>query len=95
MQKENGNSIYNLDKLGLYLEDSRYYYKQGNLKKLNEQLKMATKIISNIKDINIILNAEMTSLDIFDINIIGNNIERVNNKLLACETAMKENNFFL
>lgn len=38
MQKENGNSIYNLDKLGLYLEDSRYYYKQGNLKKLNEQL---------------------------------------------------------
>lgn len=37
----------------------------------------------------------MTSLDIFDINIIGNNIERVNNKLLACETAMKENNFFL
>lgn len=37
----------------------------------------------------------MTSLDIFDINIIGNNIERINNKLPACETAMKENNFFI
>lgn len=37
----------------------------------------------------------MTSLDIFDINIIGNNIERINNKLPVCETAMKENNFFI
>lgn len=95
MQKKNGNSIYNIDKLGFHLDYARHYYQQGNIKKLNERLKIATKIISNIKDINVVLNAEMTSLDIFDINIIGNNIERVNNKLLACETAMKENNFFI
>ena len=95
MQKENGNNIYNVDRLGFHLDYARQYYQQENIKKLNERLKIATKIISNIKDINVVLNAEMVSLDVFDINILGNNIDRVNNKLLACETAIKENSFFM
>lgn len=95
MQKENGNNMYNIDKLGAYLEDARYYYYQGNFFKLNEQLKDAASIINSIKDINLVLTSEMVSLDVFDINILGNNIDRVNNKLLACETAIKENSFFM
>ena len=95
MQKENGNNIYNLDKLGLNLDYARYYYQKGNNSELSVYIQEATNIIKNISGINNILNAEMTSLDIFDINILGNNIERVTNKLVACETAVKENNFFM
>lgn len=95
MQKENGNNTYNDKKLTRYLYLARANYNVNNHIKYGEYLKLASRIIKTLNNTIDILNAEIEALSIFDVNLFGNNIERVTNKLLACETAIKENNFFM
>lgn len=95
MQKENGNNIYNSLKLSQLLEDARNLYNSNKLEDACEILNVAQKILIKAKDINSILSNETICLNIFDSNLIKNNTERVNNKLVACRTAFKEYNFFM
>lgn len=95
MQKESGNNTYNNKKLIRYLHLARVNYNIHNHIKYGEYLKLASRIIKILTNTIDILNTEIDALDIFDINLFGNNIDRVNNKLVACRTAIKEYNFFM
>ncbi|WP_300720603.1 hypothetical protein [uncultured Brachyspira sp.] len=96
MQNEVGKNIYykkekNLSKL-LYLSYENHI--NGNHKLMDKFLNIACEIIQKEKDINNILKNEIKCLEIFDINPFGKNIDVLNNKVIACNTAIKENNLF-
>ncbi len=93
MQKNYGKNIY-ADTLSTFLNQAYYYHINGNYKKMDKLLKAASEIIQKEKDINNILKNEIKCLEIFDINPFGKNIDVLNNKVIACNTAIKENNLF-
>ncbi len=93
MQKNYGKNIY-ADTLSTFLNQAYYYHINGNYKKMDKLLKAASEIIQKEKDINNILKNEIKCLEIFDVNPFGKNIDVLNNKVIACNTAIKENNLF-
>lgn len=95
MQKENGNNIYNSLKLSQLLEDARNLYNNNKIDGSCELLKSAQIILKKANSINEVLTNEIICLDLFDSNLLKNNTDRIANKLVACRTAVKENNFFM
>ena len=95
MQNEVGKSIYynnTEDILSKLLYQAYLNHIEGSYEKMDTLLNLACNIIEAEKDINNILKNEIKCLEIFDINPFQTNIDVLNNKIIACNTAIKENN---
>ena len=93
MQNKHGNNTYNKT-LSEVLFMAKEELKTGNYDLMDSFLNIACNIIEKEKDINNILKNEIKCLEIFDVNPFGKNIDVLNNKVIACNTAIKENNLF-
>ena len=94
MQNKNGKSIYNDKTLAKTLYNAKQYFQIGNIESFNKLVDYSCDIIKNAKDINSVLLFEAICLDVFDTNLINNNIDKISNKLIACNIAINENNLF-
>lgn len=93
MQNKHGNNIYNKT-LSEVLFMAKVELNKGNFDFMDSILNIACEIIQNEKDINNILKNEIKCLEIFDVTPLEKNIEVLNNKIIACNIAIKENYFF-
>ena len=94
MQNKNGKSIYNDKTLAKTLYNAKQYFQIGDIESFNKLVDYSCNIIKNAKDINSVLLFEAICLDVFDTNLINNNIDKISNKLIACNIAINENNLF-
>lgn len=94
MQNEAGKSIYNNtgDVLSRLLYQAYFNHIEGYYKEMDTFLDSSSDIIMKEKNINNILRNEIKCLETFDINPFETNIGVLNNKIIACNTAIKENN---
>lgn len=76
------------------LINAKYNYKIGNKIKHTNSLILSIGILKQIKHPKDILIFEATCIDIYDTNFTCSNINKINNKLLACSSAISEFDLF-
>lgn len=86
--------LYNQIQLARILEEAKNFYEQGFKKEHEQYLYTAISLIKNTRQIKEVLILEAICIDIYDINFILSNINKINNKLLACSSAISEFDLF-
>lgn len=90
MQKKNGNNTSELFHLVAFAKEK--FEKNNNI--LNKSLSMCINLIKNSNNITEVLTNELIILQNFDINIHNNNENKIENRVILCNTAIEEYELF-